>query len=79
VELVNNCITTHNKDECIEVIDSGGLHKSRYARQLMPGGILTDNCKTLAMTKPVEEPMENAAAKPATKLEQNKEIPATLQ
>jgi hypothetical protein len=43
----------------------------------MPGGTLTDDGETTPMKKPVEELTEKPAAKPATKTELNKVIPAT--
>jgi hypothetical protein len=43
----------------------------------MPGGRLTDDGKTTPMNKPVEQLTEKLGAKPATKIEWNKIIPAT--
>jgi hypothetical protein len=78
VEIVNNCITTQDNEDRMEEVDGGGLDQSRHARQLMPGGTLTDDGKTTPMKKPVEEKMEKPAAKPATQTEWNKVIWATL-
>jgi hypothetical protein len=55
VENVNNCITTQDNEERIEVVDCGGLDQSRHAPQLMPGGTVTDDGETTPMKKPVEE------------------------
>jgi hypothetical protein len=77
VEIVNNCTTTQDNEERMEGVDCGGLDQGRHARQLMPGGTLTDDGETTPMKKPVEELATKPAAKPATKTEGNKIIPAT--
>jgi hypothetical protein len=67
VEIDNNCLTTQDNEECMEVVDCGGLDQSTHAPQLMPGGQLTDDGKPTPAKKPAQEPTEKRAAKPATK------------
>jgi hypothetical protein len=76
VEIINNCITTQDNEECLEVVDYGGLDQSRHARQLMPQGTLTDDGESIPIKKPLEELTQKLAAKPDTKTPQNKVIPA---
>jgi hypothetical protein len=47
VGIVNNCLTTQGNEERMKGVDCGGLDQSRHARQLMPGGTLTDYGETI--------------------------------